>query len=71
MEKKLAEEHWSYIEALLDICMINESYSKEEVIKMIGFHYKTAMIHGWKHAKEATPTFWPLPNPEGGSIKIR
>ena len=44
---KLAKEHWVYIEELL-----RTHREKQEVIEMISFHYQTAFIHGWKHAKE-------------------
>jgi len=45
---KLAEDHWNYIKGVLQ-----ETNSKTEYeIDEIGFHYKTAMKHGWKHAME-------------------
>lgn len=44
---KLASDHWSYIEAL----MITYKFP-QEVIEPAGFHYKTAMIHGFKHGYE-------------------
>lgn len=50
--EKLAEAHWEYIEALLrnEINASNEpSECLERYIQSIGFHYKTAMIHGYKH----------------------
>lgn len=44
---KLADDHWKYIEDLLlthnpDINNLNE----------IGFHYRTAFAHGYKHGRE-------------------
>lgn len=42
--KQLADEHWSYVEGLL-----NYHNEDEAIIKKIGFHYRTAMIHGYKH----------------------
>lgn len=50
--EKLAEEHWSYVRELMEECMAVGLYTKEQVIKMIGFHYTTATIHGYKHGKE-------------------
>lgn len=48
----IAREHWLYIQGLLEVSLVNESYERDEVLKMIEFHYQTAMIHGWKHAME-------------------
>ena len=45
--EKLAEEHWDYIESLLEI-------HDDEYIKQIGFHYKQAFRHGYKHGVENT-----------------
>jgi len=45
--KKLADEHWSYIESLLQT-----HCEDSDVIKKIKFHYKSAFIHGYKHAME-------------------
>jgi hypothetical protein len=44
---KLIDAHWSYIEALL----ITHGQD-DQTIKEIGFHYRTAFRHGYKHAKE-------------------
>lgn len=44
--KQLADEHWGYIEALL------KAHEEEYNIKQIEFHYKSAFIHGYKHAME-------------------
>lgn len=44
--KQLADEHWGYIEALL------KAHEEEFNIKQIEFHYKSAFIHGYKHAME-------------------
>jgi len=51
--KKNAKLHWGYIESLLEkhypdedtICLM-----KEDFFNIIGFHYRTAMEHGYKHA---------------------
>jgi len=45
--EKLAEAHWNYIKDLLLNHKINKSYTEQ-----IGFHYKTAFIHGYKHGQE-------------------
>ena len=45
--KELAEMHWNYIKELL------QSHNEEsEIISLVEFHYKTAFIHGYKHAIE-------------------
>jgi hypothetical protein len=49
-QHEIAEEHWRYIEAVLSV-----HERSKEVIEMIGFHYKTAFVHGWKHGMEETP----------------
>ena len=52
--EKLAEDHWAYIEEMLGLSIpgIDAYLTKEEFIKISGFHYKTAFVHGYKHAKE-------------------
>ncbi len=45
--KKLARAHWKYIKKLLQ-----EHGEPEKSIKKIGFHYKTAFKHGFKHGRE-------------------
>ena len=40
----LAEEHWEYIESLLE-----QHGESDDVVDKIGFHYKTAFVHGYKH----------------------
>ena len=42
--KELAEAHWNYIKAVLT----NHKMTPDEIDR-IGFHYRTAMIHGYKH----------------------
>ena len=44
---KLAEEHWEYIDKLLELHAV-----EKELRDIIAYHYKTAFIHGYKHAKE-------------------
>jgi hypothetical protein len=43
----LIDEHWKYVEALLKL-----HGEDPNVIRKIGFHYKTAFQHGMKHGKE-------------------
>lgn len=40
----LAAEHWQYIEELLETHGITETYA-------IGWHYRTAFVHGYKHGR--------------------
>lgn len=42
--KNLASAHWEYVSGILATHGISV-----EQIDMIGFHYKTAMVHGYKH----------------------
>lgn len=45
--EELAEDHWGYIKELL------LTHNEDDIsIERIGFHYKTAFIHGYKHAME-------------------
>ena len=41
---KLAEDHWGYVESLLEVHGI-----ASEVIFLCSFHYRTAFDHGYKH----------------------
>lgn len=45
--EKLAEKHWQYIEGIL-----KKEGTPEQEINRIGYHYKTAFVHGYKHAIE-------------------
>lgn len=49
--ENLAEAHWGYIQGVLEHAY-KEASGGEEYVKEIGYHYKTAFVHGWKHAKE-------------------
>lgn len=56
--KKTADAHWKYIEALTRVTMpaagnTAADFTIDELIELIGFHYKTAFTHGWKHGLEA------------------
>jgi hypothetical protein len=44
----MANAHWSYVAHVL---RTQDCYS-ERIIDMIGFHYKAAFIHGYKHGVE-------------------
>ena len=48
---KLAEDHWKYIEALLKAHQLNPTD-----ISVVGFHYRSAFIHGYKHGQESLDT---------------
>lgn len=45
--ESLATAHWLYIESLL-----SAHGQDETTIEQCGFHYRTAFVHGWKHAME-------------------
>lgn len=47
--KKLAEDHWAYLSNILKAHGENE-----HVLDLIGIHYKTAMVHGYKHGVQDT-----------------
>ena len=42
-----AEAHWKYVESVL------EAHGVASEAEVIGFHYKTAFIHGFKHGVES------------------
>lgn len=45
--KKLAEDHWSYIEGILI------AHDQDmPILKICHYHYVTAFVHGYKHAIE-------------------
>lgn len=48
MAKQKAARHWSYLEEVLQ-----QHEVSEKEIDIIGFHYRTAFIHGWKHGVES------------------
>lgn len=45
--EQLAAAHWRYVESVL-----RAHDEADEVIAKCGHHYRTAFVHGWKHAKE-------------------
>ena len=61
--KTVAAEHWGYIQGLLLAHRVDE-----EFIEMIGFHYQTAFIHGWKYGEERTES--DKENMEDGAMKF-
>ena len=48
---ELAEEHWQYVRAVLEHDF-RENEESKAIIEVIGFHYKTAFVHGYKHGVE-------------------
>jgi len=51
--KEKAAEHWEYVKSVIE--MHEQAYRQIDVldvVELIGFHYKTAMEHGWKHGLE-------------------
>ena len=44
--ESLADAHWDYVKAVLE-----HAGETPEIIGIIGFHYRTAMIHGYKHGR--------------------
>lgn len=50
---KMVEAHWEYVKSVLEMELSEDLQTdKEGYIDRIGFHYKTAMIHGYKHGQE-------------------
>lgn len=45
--KSLADSHWAY---LADVIRLEGAHSDD--IKRIGFHYRSAFVHGYGHALE-------------------
>jgi len=45
--KALAAMHWRYVEKIL-----RTHGEQESIIEKCRVHYLSALIHGWKHAKE-------------------
>ena len=45
--EKLAADHWGYVDSLFAVHGVNE-----KAREVIGFHYKSAMVHGFKHGVE-------------------
>ena len=44
----LAENHWGYVREVLE----DAGADSDQLIERIGFHYRTAMVHGFKHGAE-------------------
>jgi hypothetical protein len=56
--ERLEDRHWGYLEQVLrntlqaDYSTDETEYDKvERFIESIGFHYRTAMVHGYKHGQ--------------------
>ena len=47
LAKELSEAHWSYVRKIL----FHDGLFEKE-IERIGFHYKEAFRHGWKHSDQ-------------------
>lgn len=45
--QELAEAHWSYVRSVLESHRI-----ATDIITAVGFHYKSAFAHGYKHGQE-------------------
>lgn len=45
--KTLARDHWRYVKSVLVAHGV-----KKKIIKLCGYHYKTAGLHFYKHALE-------------------
>ena len=43
----LAENHWKYVENVLE-----KHGVEKDLVGVIGFHYKAAMVHGYGHGRE-------------------
>ena len=43
---QLADEHWGYVKELLELHDASQ-------VRTVGWHYRTAFIHGYKHGQEA------------------
>jgi hypothetical protein len=51
VSEKLAREHWDYLESLLQSELSGQDHLNEYV-RRVGFHFRSAMIHGFKHGVE-------------------
>jgi len=51
--KKMAEAHWEYVKSVIEMHeQADVEMDVSVMINTVGFHYKTAMIHGHKHGYE-------------------
>jgi hypothetical protein len=54
-QEQLAASHWEYIENTLDYHYAREviiTITREDLIDLIGHHYRTSMVHGYGHGYE-------------------
>ena len=49
--KQIANEHWEYLKGVLEVTVSGFKLPAFQ-IEAIGYHYRTAFVHGWKHALE-------------------
>jgi hypothetical protein len=51
---KMVDDHWEYVKSILEmeLPIDMQIINREDYLDRIGHHYKTAMIHGYKHGKE-------------------
>jgi hypothetical protein len=49
--EQLAEAHWAYVEQVIRLETPEGDFS-EDYINAVGFHYKSAFVHGYKHGRE-------------------
>lgn len=55
--KQIAEAHWSYAKAIIQMHDDNSRYNEVEkewitkALKLCEFHYVSAFVHGYKHGK--------------------
>jgi NTP pyrophosphatase (non-canonical NTP hydrolase) len=47
--EKMAELHWNYIKSLL----VAHGFADDYSLNLIGFHYRTSFVHGFKHGVES------------------
>lgn len=54
--EQLADEHWEYVRGVIDrenLAVEHMALGMDEYLVKIEFHFKTAMIHGYKHGLAA------------------
>ena len=50
-ETKIALDHWLWVEGLIERT-ITGNMTQDEVTELCQYLYRTAFVHGWKHAIE-------------------
>ena len=52
--EKLCEEHWKYVEEVIRTEYDDsDEYDIDSYCRRVGFHYKSAMKHGFKHGVQS------------------